>query len=401
MPSLCTSHKTIITFVDTLNFFSETTTTTSTTPNPLPPWLTTRSALSFLPGLHGFDIELTPPPQRIPITVPELSTTTVTTTTTTTTTAKTTTSTSTTESIETTVRETDDIESGDKRTLSGVTLPTLETTLSPEGVESGDDDNETSDKLVYSTSDQDRSSIKIVLSTLPPYDTAPHTGTVSPATPMCPPRNIRALSWSWTRPGTVARQQCPPGTVGWASWTCVSSDDTVHWSPASPDLSQCQSVWMEKIIHELRKSEQILTLANDLMQYVSVNALYGGDIKSAIDAVTIIAEKMQYQLRAIPTREQREAMVMELVQSLTKIGSYLLSDDNMAAWQDLPRSQQTRFLTNFIAAIERTGSLLPGVVQPDREVSVSSDNICKSEQITFLVSTLISRYQYFTLSLQT
>ena len=195
----------------------------------------------------------------------------------------------------------------------------------------------------------------------------------------------------------------PPGTVGWARWSCVASagDDTVHWSPASPDLSQCQSVLMEKIIHELRKSEQILTLANDLMQYVSVNALYGGDIKSAIDAVTIIAEKMQYQLRAIPTREQREAMVMELVQSLTKIGSYLLSDDNIAAWQDLPRSQQTRFLTNFIAAIERTGSLLPGVVQPDREVSVSSDNICKSQQITFLVSTLISRYQYFTLSLQT
>ena len=244
------------------------------------------------------------------------------------------------------------------------------------------------DKLVYTSDrdqetrqrsdDQGQSSIKIVLSTLPPYDTAPHTGTVSPLV-MCPPRNIRALSWGWTRPGTVARQQCPPGTVGSARWSCVSTGvNTAQWSPASaPDLSQCQSVWMEKIILELRKSEQILTLANDLMQYVSVNALYGGDIKSAIDAMTIIAEKMQYQLQAIPTREQREAMVMELVQSLTKIASYLLSDDNLAAWADLPRSQQTRFLTNFMAALERTGSLLPDVVKTDREVSVSSDNICK------------------------
>ena len=64
---------------------------------------------------------------------------------------------------------------------------------------------------------------------------------------------------------------------------------------------------MEKIISELRTSDLIINLANDLMQYVSVNALYGKDITSAIDAMTIIAEKMQYQLREIPTREQREA----------------------------------------------------------------------------------------------
>ena len=271
-----------------------------------------------------------------------------------------------------------------------------------------DDDDDTidldTDKLVY-TSDggsddgvNNNDSVKIVLSTLPPYDhvdnSAPHIGTVSPLA-MCPPRNIRALSWTWTRPGTVARQSCPPGTVGVARWSCVASGSaTPIWSPTSPDLSDCQSVWMEKIIRDLRKSELIINLANDLMQYVSVNALYGGDIKSAIDAMTIIAEKMQYQLRNIPTREQREAMVMELVQSLTKIASNLLSDTNLAAWQDLPRSQQTRFLTNFVSALERTGTLLPGVVEADQEVSMSSDNLCKL-QITFLVAPLISRSIFY------
>jgi len=66
---------------------------------------------------------------------------------------------------------------------------------------------------------------------------------------------------------------------------------------------------------------------------------------------------------------------MELVQSLTKIASNLLSDTDLAAWQDLPRSQQTRFLTNFVSALERTGTLLPGVVEADQEVSMSSDNL--------------------------
>merc|ERR1719192_3180777 len=163
----------------------------------------------------------------------------------------------------------------------------------------------------------------------PPTPAAPHVGPMSPLR-LCPPRNIRALRWSWTVPGGVARQACPPGTTGEASWTCGLTVDpgtgaaSPVWSPSSPDLSHCQSVWMEKIISELRTSDLIINLANDLMQYVSVNALYGKDITSAIDAMTIIAEKMQYQLREIPTREQREAMVMELVQSLTKIASFLL-----------------------------------------------------------------------------
>merc|ERR1719192_2709299 len=214
----------------------------------------------------------------------------------------------------------------------------------------------------------------------PPTPAAPHVGPMSPLR-LCPPRNIRALRWSWTVPGGVARQACPPGTTGEASWTCGLTVDpgtgasSPVWSPSSPDLSQCQSVWMEKIITELKTSDLIINLANDLMQYVSVNALYGGDIKSAIDAMTIIAEKMHYQLRSIPTMEQREAMVMELAQSVTKTASSLLSDGNIPAWQDLPLSQQNRFLSNFIVALEKTGALLPGAVALDQEVSMSSDNL--------------------------
>ena len=242
------------------------------------------------------------------------------------------------------------------------------------------------DKLFYTSDRSSNDSVKIILSTLPPLhdkvrnnvspSVSPHSGTVSPLS-MCPPRNIRALSWSWTKPGTEAILGCPQGTSGLARWSCVGEGGTAHWATPSPDLSDCQSVWMEKIILELRKSELIINLANDLMQYVSVNALYGGDIKSSIDAMTIIAEKMQYQLKSIPTMEQREAMVMELVQSVTKTASSLLSDGNIPAWQDLPVSQQNRFLSNFIVALEKTGSLLPGAVALDQEVSMSSDNLCK------------------------
>ena len=257
-------------------------------------------------------------------------------------------------------------------------------------------DTEDTRRLVYdSDTHSERGQFEVLISTLPP---GPHTGTTQSPPSLCPPRQIRALSWDWTAPGEVS-QSCPPGTSGVARWTCRAGTDPhspPSWNPPAPDLSDCQSVWMEKIITELRTSDLIINLANDLMQYVSVNALYGKDITSAIDAMTIIAEKMQYQLREIPTREQREAMVMELVQSLTKIASFLLSDQNLPAWQDLPVSQQTRFLTNFISALERTGSLLPGVVEPDQEVSMSSDNL-RELQMKLLAPTVIPRYQYLTL----
>ena len=247
-------------------------------------------------------------------------------------------------------------------------------------------------RLAYSSFSSQEEEVRVHISTLAPAPSvAPHMDTISPLS-MCPPRNIGALSWSWSRPGSTASLACPPGTTGSATWTCSSSSSgsgTPQWATPSPDLSDCQSLWMAKIIRELRKSELILGLASELMQYVSANPLYGGDIKSAVNAMTIITEKMQYQLEKVPTVEQREAMVMELVQSLTKIGSFLLSDKNLPAWQDLPTAQQTRFLTNFISALEKTGSLLPGVVEADQEVSMSSDNLRKL-QMTFLVQISIS-----------
>ena len=233
-------------------------------------------------------------------------------------------------------------------------------------------------RLAYSSFSSQEEEVRVHISTLAPAPSvAPHMDTISPLS-MCPPRNIRALSWSWSRPGSTASLACPPGTTGSATWTCSSSSSgsgTPQWATPSPDLSDCQSLWMAKIIRELRKSELILGLASELMQYVSANPLYGGDIKSAVNAMTIITEKMQYQLEKVPTVEQREAMVMELAQATVKTASSLLSPENLPAWQDLPNSQRARFVSHLVSTLERAGSLLPNSLSPDREASVSSTNV--------------------------
>merc|ERR1712038_2184744 len=378
-------------------YTTESTTMTSSTGPPLPPWLTTRPPVSFFPGLRDLDIR-----PRVPFTLAEDTTKLP--------------STSTPSPVETLSTETervvtvtDKIIEEEEEEISDVTTTEI-TADAVKNIEierrkqeeeearmekareqmerrrkeeeqrrvEEEEREEERKRLAYSSFTKEEEEVRVHISTLAPSPSvAPHMDTISPLS-MCPPRNIRALSWSWSRPGSTASLACPPGTTGSATWTCSSSSSgsgTPQWATPSPDLSDCQSLWMAKIIRELRKSELILGLASELMQYVSANPLYGGDIKSAVNAMTIITEKMQYQLEKVPTLEQREAMVMELAQATVKTASSLLSPENLPAWQDLPTSQRSKFVSHLVSTLDRAGSLLPNSLSPDREASVSSSNV--------------------------
>ena len=375
---------------------TESTTMTSSTGPPLPPWLTTRPPVSFFPGLRDLDIR-----PRVPFTVSQDSTE-LPSTVEETTSLPNNTSTEKEEKVvtvtEVVIEEESDVTTTEK-SLVGEMVQEDEKeekakeehrmTKAKEEMErrrkeeeqrrEEQEREEERKRLAYSSFSSQEEEVRVHISTLAPAPSvAPHMDTISPLS-MCPPRNIRALSWSWSRPGSTASLACPPGTTGSATWTCSSSSSgnsgTPQWATPSPDLSDCQSLWMAKIIGELRKSELILSLASELMQYVSANPLYGGDIKSAVNAMTIITEKMQYQLEKVPTVEQREAMVMELAQATVKTASSLLSPENLPAWQDLPTSQRSRFVSHLVSTLERAGSLLPASLPPDREASVSSTNV--------------------------
>jgi latrophilin 1 len=273
------------------------------------------------------------------------------------------------------------------------------------------DDDDDIDKLVYTSEESNNETVRIILSTLgqPQSPTAapqeqeaakhqPQAAAPDKAahvTAKCPPRRVRTVSWPWTAVGTVAEVACPVGTGGTARWACQIAGGsgssrqsketaavTAAWEPAAPtpDLSECQSTWMGRILADLRKSDAVGTIAADLVQYVAANPLYGGDIAATVSAMTIIGEKLEYQLTAIPTMEQREAMVVEVAQSLLRTASSLLDVDSLAAWMDLPPRLRRRTLADFLGALERAGHLLPHAIPADREVSISSQNVCKFSQ---------------------
>jgi hypothetical protein len=305
-----------------------------------------------------------------------------------------------------------------------VTTParTQETTSSSLAGENDDDDD--IEKLVYTSEETNNETVRIILSTLaglpanPPTTTAAvpeedatsaaagneeQPGIFAPqaappaAVTKCPPRRVRTVSWPWTAVGTTAEVACPVGTRGTARWRCSLSSGgggrnaketaaIAVWEPAAaPDLSECQSTWMGRILADLRKSDAVGTIAADLVQYVTANPLYGGDVAAAVSAMTIIGEKLEYQLAAIPTMEQREVMVVEVAQSLVRTASGLLDVDSLAAWRDLPPRVRGRTLAAFLAALERAGHLLPRAIPADREVSISSQNVCKYSSLQYFI----------------
>ena len=143
----------------------------------------------------------------------------------------------------------------------------------------------------------------------------------------CSSEVARTLSFPRARGGSLITLSCPLGTKGEARWKCSVGGGA--WESAHPDLSGCRSLWLLKIHDQLkRKAASVVHLAKEMSHYTASNPLYGGDILALIDAIGVITEKMLYEPPDIPTLEQREAVVMEIVQSVIKTASIMVSESN-------------------------------------------------------------------------
>ncbi|XP_026124030.1 adhesion G protein-coupled receptor L3-like isoform X2 [Carassius auratus] len=54
-----------------------------------------------------------------------------------------------------------------------------------------------------------------------------------------------SITWPRTRQGLVAKQPCPPGTIGMAVFSCQGPEGL--WDQQGPDLSNCSSTWVNII----------------------------------------------------------------------------------------------------------------------------------------------------------
>ena len=104
-------------------------------------------------------------------------------------------------------------------------------------------------------------------------------------------------------------------------------------------------------------------------------------------------------MRNIPTLDQREAMTMEVAQSISKVASNLLEVNNLNAWRDLPNRLRMKLISSFISTLQQFLLILPRTITNDREVSLSSPNLCKYFFV-FLYLIFFSLIFFFSYSLQ-
>lgn len=107
----------------------------------------------------------------------------------------------------------------------------------------------------------------------------------------------RNLYWNATRAGQWARQPCPDGSSGMASWFC-DADRLRFWPAQQADLSQCRTNWLAKIANQLeqmleapskhyqsvelarQQNEQLLRVVlGDLALLVRSKEVFGEDLK--------------------------------------------------------------------------------------------------------------------------
>ncbi|GFT67574.1 latrophilin Cirl [Trichonephila clavipes] len=172
----------------------------------------------------------------------------------------------------------------------------------------------------------------------------------------CFPTEARGLFWNWTRAGHVALHKCPGGGTGRVKWRCDAV--TVQWVPETPDFSDCSSQWVENIKYRIARGDPITSLAAELAVITRTKALMAGDIVHSADILHRLVTEMGERTRVMDDPQQRQRVLLALLESVLAVSSNLLDDSQRLPWQDLNREQQQKSAAALLRSQEKSGWLL-------------------------------------------
>ncbi|XP_042859853.1 adhesion G protein-coupled receptor L1-like isoform X8 [Penaeus japonicus] len=191
----------------------------------------------------------------------------------------------------------------------------------------------------------------------------------------CPPSSGRGLFWNWTQGGEVAVQPCPGGASGWARRPC----NPLGWAGPA-DLSECRSVWLTTLTSRAHTNDAVLAVAHDLATVTGSRALYGGDVTATARLLNSLARRMADDVSNFPDRDQREALVTELVGAAIATGSHLVGGQR-DAWADLRPPEHRAAATALLLGLEEAAFLLADNLHHEKTVNHAEPNILLRLQV--------------------
>ncbi|NWV67760.1 AGRL3 protein, partial [Malurus elegans] len=200
----------------------------------------------------------------------------------------------------------------------------------------------------------------------------------------CEPLEARDIMWSRTRQGQVAKQPCPLGSIGVATFRCLAPDGI--WEPQGPDLSNCSSPWINHITQKMRSGEMAANIARELAEHTR-NHLYAGDIAYSVSAMVQLVNLLDVQLRnltpggkdsaarSLNKLQKRERSCRAYVQAMVETVNNLLQPQALNAWRDLNASEQQRAATKLLDTVEDSAFVLADNLLKTDIVRENTDNI--------------------------
>ncbi|KAM4750539.1 adhesion G protein-coupled receptor L3 isoform 9-T9 [Anableps anableps] len=174
-----------------------------------------------------------------------------------------------------------------------------------------------------------------------------------PPQDFCSPRVTADISWPRTQQGQTAKQPCPVGTLGVATYVCMPR--LGYWDSQGPDLSNCTSPWVNHIMQKLRSGETAAIVARELAEQTK-GLLRPGDVPSTVRAMAQLVELLDVQLRNL-TPGGKDSAARSLTKAMVETVNNLLHPRAQAAWKELPTSEQLHSATLLLDTVE-TGAFM-------------------------------------------
>nr|XP_020501199.1 adhesion G protein-coupled receptor L3 isoform X5 [Labrus bergylta] len=221
----------------------------------------------------------------------------------------------------------------------------------------------------------------------PPVQVPPAAAPQPPVPPpqdFCSPRVTADISWPRTQQGQTAKQPCPVGTLGVATYVCAAH--VGYWNPKGPDLSNCTSPWVNHIMQKLRSGETAAIVARELAEQTK-GLLRPGDVPSTVRAMAQLVELLDVQLRnltpggkdsaarSLTKLQKRERSCRFFTQAMVETVNNLLQPRAQAAWRELPTSEQLHSATLLLDTVETGAFMLADNLLKTDTVQETTDNI--------------------------
>ena len=201
----------------------------------------------------------------------------------------------------------------------------------------------------------------------------------------CHQVTFRGLTWLSTKPGSQSVVQCPPPYYGFAVWEC---DSNGNWKEARPDMTRCQSPWLNNLNLRLENGDSISSIASKLalksrQLLIGSVSMFGGDIIKTVKLLQDLVHQMSINIENIQ-KDQRHHLAKEFGQSVIEVTGNLLDDQNYEAWLDLnvgfhsSKNDLKRQLSlQLIQIVESVGMILSTTQSLSYHYNRAHENLCE------------------------